>query len=217
MPTIEQVKKYYPNDDPVHGFDHVLRVYAQAIQIARVEGADDEIVRAATLLHDAQNMEAFHSDEGRRQNHHLSSADLAVKILLAEGWTPPRIAEVQHCILTHRFRDESNAPETIEAKVVFDADKLDAIGAIGAVRAIGYALQAGMPVYARPSKHFLETGQKEPGELHSAYHEYIFKLVKIINRLCTQTGRSLALDRQLAMVAFFESLAEEMEAVLEVD
>ena len=103
------------------------------------------------------------------------------------------------------------SPETVEAKVVFDADKLDAIGAIGAARAIGFALQAGMPIYARPSERFLNTGQTEPGELHSAYHEYTYKLVKIIDRLCTQAGRSLAQERQRRMCAFFEGLSDEME------
>lgn len=216
MPTIEQAKNWYPILDPVHGFDHVLRVYALAVEIARREGADEEIVQAAALLHDAHEQGQDITSEVR-QNHHLASADLAERTLQAEGWKPARIDAVRHCILAHRFRDESTAPLTIEAKALFDADKLDAIGAVGAARAIGYALQAGMPIYARPSERFLQTGITEPDEPHSAFHEYCFKLAKIIDRLQTQTGLKLALERQRIMVAYFESLAREMDSGIDLE
>jgi len=211
MPTIEQAQNWYPAHDPVHGFDHVVRVRQLAIRIAQAEGADPAIVEAAVLLHDAQIQKMEDGSQEQRQNHHQRSAELARDVLSAEGWSAERISAVQHCILAHRFRDEQTTPETLEAEVVFDADKLDAIGAVGVARAIGYALNAGMPVYARPSERFLRTGQTEPGEPHSAFHEYTFKLVKIIDRLCTQTGKRLAQERQRRMVDFFESLAEEME------
>jgi uncharacterized protein len=116
---------------------------------------------------------------------------------------------VQHCIRAHRFRDDSENPATLEARILFDADKLDAIGAIGVARAIGFAMQAGQPEYAHPSDLFLQTGQLDQGELHSAYHEYIYKLRKLKERLYTTTARRIATDRHRLMVAFFEQLAQE--------
>ena len=193
MPTIEQARHWYPADDPVHGFDHVLRVYRMAERLAQAEGADLEIVRAAALLHDAgDGLVAGAEDPSLRHSHHHASAELAAHLLRLEGWPEERIAAVQHCIRAHRFRDHSEPPSTLEAQVLFDADKLDAIGAIGVARAIAYAVRAGQPVYAKPSDQFLRSGKTEAGEPHSAYHEYCFKLVHLKDRLFTPAARQIA-------------------------
>lgn len=205
MPSFDQLRNWYPLNDPVHGFDHVLRVYRLAERLAQAEGADLEIVRAAALLHDANG----NPESAMRHDHHLQSAEFAGQMLRAEGWDEKRIAAVQHCIRSHRFRDTNELPQTIEAQVLFDADKLDAIGAVGVARAIAYATLEGQPAYAAPSQRFLTFGQREPGEPHSAYHEYLFKLTRIQERLNTATGRALAKERHARMVEFFERLAEE--------
>ena len=219
MPTIEEASNWYPDDDPVHGFDHVLRVLAMTERLARVEAADPEIVRAAVLLHDAQPQPGLMSGElsgdgagsEQRISHHLTSAEFAGEVLAAEGWQAERIAAVQHCIRSHRFRDDREPPQTLEAKILFDADKLDAIGAIGAARAIAYAAQAGQPAFACPSARFLETGQTEPGEPHSAYHEFIYKLRRLNERLYTSAARRIGEERRRFLEAFFEQLAGEVE------
>jgi len=232
MPTVDSARSWYPPSDPVHGFDHVLRVYHLAERLALAEGADLEIVRAAALLHDAEGRESrvesrdssAISDQSSppiinhkstisnpRLAHHHTSASFAAHVLQAEGWPEERIALVQHCIRAHRFRDDREPPATLEAQVLFDADKLDAIGAIGVARAIGYAVGAGQPACAPVSQHFLETGQLSPGEPHSAYHEYIFKLRHIQERMFTRSGRQLAEARHRLMSDFFERLREEME------
>jgi uncharacterized protein len=210
MPTIEQARDWYPSDDAVHGFDHVLRVYAMAERLAEAEGADLEIVRAAALLHDAGDGFASQADDpALRQGHQHASAEFAARVLRLEGWPEARVSAVLHCIRAHRFRDDSEPPATLEAKVLFDADKLDAIGAIGAARALAFALRAGQPVYAPPSEQFLRSGQTGPDEPHSAYHEYRFKLVKLRERLFTSSARQIAEERHQMMVDFFERLAEE--------
>ena len=209
MPTLAQSRAWYPPNDPVHGFDHVLRVYRMAERLARAEGADLEIVRAAALLHDAQGSATQGGDAGR-VDHHQASADIARQVLLEEGWPGDRIAAVQHCILAHRFRDDTR-PQTLEAQVIFDADKLDVIGAIGVVRTVAFDVVVGQPVYAQPSDLFLETGEKEPGEPHSSVHEYLFKLSKIKDQLHTETARQIAEERHRFMHAFFERLDAEMQ------
>jgi uncharacterized protein len=214
MPTLEQARRWYSTDDPVHGYDHVWRVYRMAERLAIAEGADLEIVRAAVLLHDAQDSQAGQDERQaeRRGNHHLRSAEFAARVLDEEGWPAERIAAVQHCIQAHRFRDDATMPQTLEAQVLFDADKLDAIGAIGVVRALAYAISAGNPVYFPVSASFSKSGELQAGEMHSAYHEYLFKLVKLKERLHTATARSLAEQRHARMVEFFEGLAAEMES-----
>jgi uncharacterized protein len=208
MPDIEEARHWYPAADPVHGFDHVLRVYRLAERLARLEGADMQIVLAAVLLHDAQGGPA---NQAARLDHQHASAEFAGQVLHAEGWPEPCIAAVQHCISAHRFRDESEQPATLEAQVLFDADKLDAIGAIGVARAIAYAALAGQPAYAPPSAGFLATGELDPGEPHSAYHEYLFKLRKLKDRLYTPAARVIAGERHATMAEFFNQLAKEIE------
>ncbi len=207
MPDIESARAWYGNSDPVHDFDHILRVYRMAEKIALAEGADLEIVRAAALLHDAEGSDP--ADKARRARHHHASAEFAAEILQAEGWSTERIVAVQHCIRAHRFRDTSEPPQTLEAKIIFEADKLDAIGAIGVARVISFSARVPQPVYAPPSQQFIETGKRESGEPYTSYHEYLFKLSKIRERMFTQTGKALAEERHRVLSDFFQCLMAE--------
>jgi uncharacterized protein len=101
-------------------------------------------------------------------------------------------------------------PESLEAQVLFDADKLDVLGAIGAARTIAYAALDGEPAYAEPSEQFLETGQKQPGEPHSSYHEFLFKLRNVKGRMFTKSGKALAEARHEFMLAFYQQLQAEV-------
>jgi uncharacterized protein len=209
MPNLESARAWYGDSDPVHNFDHILRVYRMAGKIALAEGADPEIVQAAALLHDAEGSNP--ADKAQRKLHHHASAEFAAEILRAEGWDAQRVAAVQHCIRAHRFRDASEPPQTLEAKVLFDADKLDAIGAIGLARVIAYNALAGQPLYSPPSQQFIETGSlcEKNQEPHSAYHEYLFKLSKLKDRMFTQTGRAIAQERHSVLEGFFQRLIAE--------
>ncbi len=210
MPTIEEAKKLYPPSDSVHGFDHVERVYHMALKIGKAEGADLEIIKAAALLHD---VEGSAPGKKERANHHEYSAEFAATLLRKEGWGEERIAAVLHCIRAHRYRSGEEAPASLEAKCLFDADKLDVLGAIGVARTIAYAVMAGTPHYAEPSEQFIKTGKEVPGELHSAYHEYLFKLIKVKDRLFTKTARKIANQRHRFLVHYFEQLKAEMHGM----
>jgi uncharacterized protein len=212
MWSVESLKRWYDPDDAVHGIDHVQRVVALAERIAEAEGGRMEIVRAAAALHDATDRQPNHPLA--RHDHHRQAAELAGEILRQAGWQEEQIAAVQHCIRAHRFRNSSEAPQTLEAKIVFDADKLDAIGAVGVARAIAHSTQKGCPFYAPPSTRFLETGVLAEEEVYSAYHEYWFKLRHLKERLYTPTARQLALERHQLMKAFFEALSAEAHLVL---
>ncbi|MBN2045763.1 MAG: HD domain-containing protein [Anaerolineales bacterium] len=209
MPTIDQAREWYSHNDQVHDFDHVLRVFRLAEVLAEKEGADIEIVRAAALLHDA---ESASGNENTRLTHHEAAAAFAGKVLQDEGWPKDRILAVQECILSHRFR-AGEAPQSLEAKILFDADKLDAIGAIGVARSFAYAVLDRQPLYAQPSPIFLQTLKTEPGEAYTAYHEYLFKLSKIKDRIQTKSGRKMAEERHNFMKNFFDHLNAEVQGV----
>jgi uncharacterized protein len=210
MLSIEQARTWYSDADPIHDFEHVLRVYRMAERLGRGEGADPEIVHAAALLHDAEGSAPGGAE---RASHHHRSAEFAAQVLRAEGWPEERIAAVQHCIRAHRFRGDGEGPRSIEAMVIFDADKLDVLGAIGVARVVGYAAINGMPAYAPPSARFLASGEKEPGEPHSAYHEFLFKLIKVKDRMFTAAAREIAAERERYLSEFFARIQREIEGL----
>ena len=209
MPTPEQARAWYIHADPVHDFDHVLRVYRLAERIGQAEGADLEVLLAAVLLHDTAD--AAPDGEGDRPTHHLASADFARSILTGEGWPPERIEAVLHCIRAHRFRG-TEAPQTLEAKVLYDCDKLDVTGAIGVMRTAAYAALAGQPLTGEPSDSFKADFQKERDEPHTPYHEFLFKLSRV--RFHTATARARAEERRHYMADFFERLRAEAAGLL---
>jgi len=206
--SIEQARAWYASADPVHDFEHVLRVYRLAERIALAEGADLEIVRAAALLHDSVGS-APGGDGQERLGHHLTSARFAGEVLRAENWQPERVEVVQHCIRAHRFRHQGERPQTLEAMCLYDADKLDGLGAIGAARTIAFAALAGQPFYYEPSERFLREGKTEPDEPHSSYHEYLFKLRKVKDQLFTTTGKAIADQRHKFLSDFYAQLQAE--------
>jgi uncharacterized protein len=210
--SIEQARQWYVQADTVHDFEHVLRVHSMAQRLAVEEGADLEIVHTAALLHDVAG--AMPGSQERAE-HHIASAAFAAQVLTEMGWAPERIQAVQHCIRAHRFRGSKDEPPTsLEAKVIFDADKLDVLGAIGVARVIAYAALIGNPFYVEPSQQFLTTGQEEPGEPHSAYHEHLYKLIKIKDRLFTASARRLAEERHVYIDDYFRRLGSELRGEL---
>lgn len=206
MLTLDQAREWYQGADPVHSFEHIERVYHMAMKFARAEGADLQIVGAAALLHDVEGSDPT---QAGRAEHHTYSALFARHILEAEGLPEETIKAVQHCIRAHRYRDNLEPPSTLEAKILFDADKLDAIGAVGVARVIAHATLLGAPLYVEPSVLFIETGRTEPSEPHSVYHEYLYKLRKIKDRLFTASARGIASSRHEYLVDYFDRLVRE--------
>jgi uncharacterized protein len=209
--SIEQAAVLYADNDPVHDFAHVLRVLALAERLAEQEGADREIVRTAVLLHDISRTgddnhnQGFALNVAQEEDHAMGAAHRAREIL--RGSSPEFVDAVVHAIEAHRYRN-AIVPQTIEAKVVFDADKLDAIGAIGIARAFAYAGGHHMPLWGRVSPDY-QPGISE--EFHTPLHEFHVKLQKIKDRLYTESGRALAEARHAFMVTFFEQIDAEVE------
>ena len=197
MITIQEARQHYVGADAAHDFDHVLRVLALAERLACSEGADLEIVRTAALLHDVAR--------GQEGDHAQAGAELARRLLV--GHPAARVEAVAHAIAAHRFRTGS-APQTLEAQVLHDADKLDAIGAIGVARAFARGGHEGQRLWAEVAPGYQESAAAA-GE-HTPVHEYHIKLVKIRDRLLTESARRLAEERHGFMIAFFEQLEQEV-------
>jgi uncharacterized protein len=205
MISIEFARTLYPADaDSAHDFDHVLRVAAMADRIAQAEGADQDVVQAAALLHD------IGLDEGRA-GHETSAANRAREILSAQGYDAAFCSSVAHAIEAHRFRS-GPAPQTLEAKVLFDADKLDAIGAIGVARAFAFGAHRGQKLWGEVPPDYVDQmdgGDADPRR-HTAVHEFHVKLSKIKDRMFTATGKQIAAERHAFMVKFYEQLELEV-------
>ena len=205
MITIEFARTLYPADaDSAHDFDHVLRVVAMAVRIAQAEGADREVVRAAALLHD------IGLGEGRA-GHETSAAKRATEILREHGYDEIFCSAVAHAIEAHRFRS-GPTPQTLEAKVLFDADKLDAIGAIGVARAFAFGAHRGQKLWGEVPPGYTDqmNGVEADPRQHTAVHEFHFKLSKITERMFTTTGKQIAAERHAFMVRFYEQLDQEV-------
>ncbi|MDE0633103.1 MAG: HD domain-containing protein [Caldilineaceae bacterium] len=199
-----KVRRLYSSGDAAHDFDHVLRVTRLGVRIAQAEGADDEIVRAAALLHDLPV-----SGSGRSV-HHLAAADFAAEILRAAGMDAPRIEKVVHCIQAHRYRDRSIQPQTLEAKCLYDADKLDSIGAIGVARAFAHAGNHGSRLWTEPVADAPPDHAQPDGPEYTPVHEYVYKLRRILATLYTPSAREIGKRRHRFMSRFYEQLDAEM-------
>ncbi len=205
MITIEQARPFYSDDDPVHDFGHILRVLALAERIGAAEGADLGVLRAAALLHDVGRDEA-----GTASLDHAEFAAARAREILA-GQPAEKIEAVVDAIIAHRFR-AGPSPKSLEGRVLFDADKLDAIGAIGVARAFAYSGRAGKRLWAPVADDYLVRWQQGTvgADEHTAVHEFVVKLSRLKDRLFTAEGRRIARERHAVMARFYERLADEV-------
>jgi uncharacterized protein len=205
--TVEEARAFYGDADRVHDFDHILRVLRLVERIGSAEGADWTVLRPAALLHDWGRLEA----ESQDLDHAAEAAARTRALLEARGEPEDRIQAVTHAIAAHRFRSGPE-PASVEAKVLFDADKLDAIGAIGIARVFAYSGVHHQPLWAPRDAVEVTRWQREgddPVE-HTAVHEFVVKLSRIKERLYTEAGRAIAEDRHRFMVGFFQRLDAEV-------
>ncbi len=187
-----------------HGPDHAERVHATVLAMGKELGADLKILSAAALLHDIGRAEESRS---RGQLCHAAlGAAMAEPLLIELGFAREMVAAIRHCIATHRYRDDSR-PESLEAQILFDADKLDSLGAIGIGRAFLFAGQVG----ARLHNDELALADSLAYSLEdTAYREFKVKLCRLPERMLTPIGRKLAEERQQFMQEFFSRLDAEI-------
>lgn len=206
--SIEEARAFYAAGDAAHDFDHVLRVTQLADRIAAAENADRTVVHVAALLHDLPVPADGNSDH--RTAHHLRAAERARQLLNERGAVPSLVEEVVHCIEAHRYRDRTAQPATLEARCLYDADKLDSIGAIGVARAFAYAGAHGSRLWTKPAAAIVESENDRSTADYTPVHEFIFKLRHLLDSLHTPTAREIGIRRHAVMAAFFAELDQEL-------
>ncbi len=204
-----EARALYVTGDAAHDFDHVLRVTRLALHLATAEGADQIVVQQAALLHDVPT--AVHG--ATRQAHHFAAAEYAQAVLQARGMDPKRLANVVHCIEAHRFRDQSVQPQTLEAQCLYDADKLDSIGAIGVARAFAFAGSHNNRLWTTAYEEIAQATVKPTGADYTPVHEFVYKLDRLYATLYTATAKRIGAERHVFMQKFYEQLDVEMRQV----
>jgi uncharacterized protein len=191
--------------DGVHDAAHLLRVWHNAFAIAALEGGDTTIVAAAVLLHDCVAVEKNAPDRARAS---ALAADQAATILTGLGWQPPQIEAVHHAIEAHSF-SAGIAPTTLEARILQDADRLDAIGAIGVARCFYTAGRMGSKLY----------DVADPRAEHRALDDAAFaidhfrtKLLRLNQGFQTESGKSMADERKRRIAEFLILFETEIGA-----
>jgi uncharacterized protein len=204
----EEAGAFFRSARGSHDWDHTERVIRLSLRIGRKEKADLGILKLAAVLHDIGREEEDRSHG--RICHGRSGAALARQILVKHGCDPATVRAVVHCIRTHRFR-RGGAPRTLEARVLFDADKLDSIGAVGIGRAFLFAGEIGAQLHDRT----IDVRKTKPYTREdTAYREYLVKLSRVRDRMTTKEGRRIAAERHRFMASFFARLNKETDGAL---
>lgn len=204
----KEAKRYLTKSKGSHDLEHTERVFNLAIHIGKKEKADLEILEIAAILHDIGR--GVQNKKNRKLCHAELGAKIAEEILEKNNFQKDFIKAVIHCISTHRFRGK-NIPETKEAKVLYDADKLDAIGAVGIGRAFLFAGEIGAKLHN--SNVDIEK-TREYSKDDTAYREFLVKLIKIRDKMLTKEGKRIAKERHEFMEKFFDRLNKEAKGVL---
>ena len=195
---------YHDGMGGCHGPDHTERVHKTSLYIGRLMGARLDVLSAAALLHDIGRR--YETREQGKICHAEKGAELAREILAKLDFAPPLIDEIAHCIEAHRYRGDK-IPRTLEAKILYDADKLDSIGAVGIGRAFLFAGQTGAKLHNDSDVDILAC--KPYSREDTAYREFKVKMSKIKDRMLTPEGKRLAGERHDFMEVFFERLERE--------
>jgi len=192
--------------DSAHDKYHIYRVLHSALDMSSFETAVDmDVLIAACLLHDI-GREKQAADPSL--SHAQIGGDMAYEYLISRKWDESKAAHVKECVAAHRYRDD-NPPDSIEAKILFDADKLDSSGALGIARTLIYGGQICEPLYLLDENgNIIVDGGG--AELSTFVQEYNYKLKNLYDAFYTQRAKAIAAERQKTAVDFYNSLVEEI-------
>ncbi|MBY8989191.1 MAG: HD domain-containing protein [Candidatus Lokiarchaeota archaeon] len=192
----EEILSYVKNyalenseDNDIHGFPHVERVYNLCLQIGKKLGANLFLLKIAAYLHDVGRIRV--EDTKDDKNHAEYSAEIALNLLKSYEYIIPQtdLENIIHMIRAHSFSNNV-VPKTLEAKILSDADKLDALGAIGLYRTIGFTLQRG-------------------GDLDNVVKHFESKIMKLKDLMHLDLTKQIANDRQEIILEFYNKIKEE--------
>ncbi|MFX1308792.1 MAG: HD domain-containing protein [Promethearchaeota archaeon] len=176
--------------DDIHGFLHVERVLYLCRQLGKKLNANLLILEISAILHDIGRKLKYESSSSK--NHAELSAEMAFKFLTSYDFklSQENIDIIIHCIRSHSFSNNSN-PQTLEAKILYDADKLDALGAIGLYRTIGFTI-------------------KNNGNIVDVINHLEEKILKLKDRLYLDISKRIAEKRQKIILDFYKEIKDEI-------
>ena len=191
--------------DSAHDKDHIYRVLYNAMDIAQAEqNVDYDVLICACLLHDIGRKEQF---ENPKLCHAMVGGEKAYRFLIDNHFDIDFADKVKYCIQTHRYR-QNNPPRSLEAQILFDADKIDATGAVGIARTLFYKGTVGEPLYSLLPDGRVSDGTND--EKASFFQEYKYKLEKLYDRFYTKRGNEIAKERQKTAVTFYNDMLKEV-------
>lgn len=190
--------------DLAHDLAHIKRVVNSAVRLCAEENADSEVVQAAAWLHDCVTLPKNHPN---RKISSTLAAEKAAKFLADTDFPKSKIFLVVHAIESHSF-SAGITPETLEAKIVQDADRMDALGAIGIARCLVVGGVLGRPLY-NPSDPFCEN--REPDDSLWTIDHFYVKLFKLPETMHTDSAKKEALKRVQVMKSWLNELKSEIE------
>ena len=192
--------------DPSHDLGHVRRVVWWTMRLTLAEGARAEITYPAAWLHDCAVVAKDSPDRGRASQF---AAEQAVGFLREAGYTYADLSEISHAIAAHSFSARL-VPRTPEACIVQDADRLDALGAIGIARCLMTGGSLSKPLYASADPF---CRKRDPDDRTATIDHFYTKLLGLADSMNTATGRQEARTRTDFMVEYLSKLASEIELV----
>ncbi len=196
-------------DDGSHDISHLARVWANARAIHAQEGGDLEILAAATILHDCISLE---KNDPRRAQASALAAQKARGVLEDLGWETPRIDAASHAIHAHSF-SANIPPETLEAQILQDADRLDAIGMIGVARCFYVGGRMNSQLYA---PHDPAGQNRDLDDRQFALDHFEAKLLTLAEGFQTKTGAKMAQIRHNRLLSFRAALLAEISGEVEL-
>ena len=191
------------DNDPAHDFDHIMRVYANAEKIAKKEKADKKLVLSAALLHD---IVSYPKSSKRAKFSSIDSAKKSKIILKKYGFTEEEITIISDAIEDHSF-SQNKVPETLEGKILQDADRLDALGAIGIARVFATSGSLNRPFYNIDDPF---CNKRNPDDNLWAVDHFFNKLLKLESMMNTTSGKIEAKKRTKVLREFLKQLKNEV-------
>ena len=199
----KQVKKMMAKNDPAHDFEHILRVYSNAEKICKKEKVDKKLVLTAALLHD---IISFPKSDKRSKTSSSKSAIKAKKILQKLSYSKDEINIIADAIESHSF-SKNKIPNTIEGKILQDADRLDALGAIGIARTFAVAGAENRSFYNSNDPFCVS---RKPDDQEWTVDHFFKKLLLLESKMNTKSGKIEAKRRTKVIKKFLNDFKKEL-------
>jgi uncharacterized protein len=190
--------------DGAHDKQHIYRVLYYCLDIAKSHVVDKDVLITSALLHDIGREAQF---KNPKLDHAVIGSEMAYEFLVRNEFAEEKAVWVRECISTHRYR-KNHEPESIEAKILFDADKLDVTGTIGIARTLAYKGIVSEPFYSIDESGNILDGTRD--ESPSFFQEYQFKLKNVYDHFYTEKAKEIALSRKSIADLFYSTMMGEV-------